>query len=343
MASWVGTTGAAMLMIRPVIKANAWREKKAHIIIFFIFMVANIGGCLTPVGDPPLFLGFLTGIPFFCTMRLFPIMMFNVIILLVVFTLLDKHLYKKEIAAGRMPALTVCDEGKDPLRIEGSHNFIFIIMIVAAVIISGLLPDFKFFADQVTGELHGVHLAGVVFPFSSIVEITIILIAAMLSMVTTRKATRDCNSFSFAPIEEVAKLFIGIFLTMIPALAILKANGASLGLSEPWHFFWATGVLSSFLDNAPTYLVFLTTAGSIGFTEGISTSLGIVGVKVLMAISAGAVFMGANTYIGNAPNFMVKSIAEENNIKMPSFFGYMVWSLCILVPVFILDTLIFFI
>lgn len=343
LASWVGTTGAAMLMIRPVIKANAWREKKEHVIIFFIFLVANIGGCLTPVGDPPLFLGFLAGIPFFSTMRLFPIMIFNVSILLIIFIFLDKILMRKEILNGRTPELTVYDEGDESLRIEGAHNLIFIIMIVGAVILSGILPGFDTFANQDTGELYGVHLAGVVFPYNSVVEITIILLASMLSLVTTRKATRECNGFSFAPIEEVAKIFIGIFLTMIPALAILKANGASLGLSEPWQFFWATGILSSLLDNAPTYLVFLTTAGSIECTEGICTSLGIVGIKVLMAISAGAVFMGANTYIGNAPNFMVKSIAEESDIKMPSFFGYMAWSFVILIPLFILDTLIFYI
>lgn len=343
LASWVGTTGAAMLMIRPIIRANAWREKKAYVVVFFIFMVANIGGCLTPVGDPPLFLGFLRGVPFFWTMRLFPLMLFNIAILSAIFIVLDRTLYKKEIAAGRSPQKMTGNNVKEPLRIEGAHNFIFIFMIVGAVILNGLLPGFAAFADQATGELYGLHIMGVVFPYNSIVQMVIILLAAFLSMKTTKKATRRANSFTFAPIEEVAKLFIGIFLTMIPALAILKANGASLGLSEPWQFFWATGGLSSFLDNAPTYLVFLTTAGSVGFTEGVTTTVGIVAAKDLLAISAGAVFMGANTYIGNAPNFMVKSIAEENKIKMPSFFGYMGWSLAILIPIFILDTLIFFI
>ena len=342
LASWVGTTGAAMLMIRPIIRANAWREKKAHIIVFFIFMVANIGGCLTPVGDPPLFLGFLRGVPFFWTMKLLPVMIMNIAILMVVFIILDKRLYNRELAAGRKPLTMEKDVVKEPLRIEGAHNFIFILMIVGAVILNGLLPNYAAFADQTTGELYGLNIAGVVFPYNSIVQIAIILLAAALSMITTKKSTREANSFTFAPIEEVAKLFIGIFLTMIPALAILKANGASLGIHEPWQFFWATGCLSSFLDNAPTYLVFLTTAGSIGFTDGLQTTVGIIAVKDLMAISAGAVFMGANTYIGNAPNFMVKSIAEENKIKMPSFFGYMVWSLCILVPTFLIDTLVFF-
>ena len=173
-------------------------------------------------------------------------------------------------------------------------------------------------------------------------EILIILLAAFLSLKTTKKSTREANGFTFAPIEEVAKLFIGIFLTMIPALAILKANGAALGLENPWQFFWFTGILSSFLDNAPTYLVFMTTAGAVGFTEGVATTVGTIPALHLMAISAGAVFMGANTYIGNAPNFMVKSIAEENKIKMPSFFGYMVWSFGILIPLFLIDTIVFF-
>ncbi|MCR5482203.1 MAG: sodium:proton antiporter [Clostridia bacterium] len=342
LASWIGTTGAAMLMIRPLIKANSWREKKAHVVIFFIFMVANIGGCLTPVGDPPLFLGFLRGVPFFWTMKLFPVMLLNIAILTAVFIVMDRMFYKKEIAAGRSPQDMLGNEEKEPLKVEGAHNFIFIIMIVGAVILNGLLPGFEAFADQATGELKGIDLAGVVFPFNSMIQMAIILIAAFLSMKTTKKTTRELNSFTFAPIAEVAKLFIGIFLTMIPALAILKANGASLGLHDPWQFFWITGLLSSFLDNAPTYLVFLTTAGSVGFTEGIVTTVGTVAPKILMAVSAGAVFMGANTYIGNAPNFMVKSIAEENKIKMPSFFGYMAWSLAILVPTFIIDTLVFF-
>lgn len=179
-------------------------------------------------------------------------------------------------------------------------------------------------------------------PYTSIIQMAIILLAAFLSMKLTKKTTREANEFNFGPIAEVAKLFIGIFLTMIPALAILKANGASLGLIEPWQFFWVTGALSSFLDNAPTYLVFLTTACACGFTEGLQTTIGIVDNTVLVAISSGAVFMGANTYIGNAPNFMVKAIAEDGGIKMPSFFGYMLWALIFLVPLFVLDTLIFF-
>lgn len=342
LASWIGTTGVAMLMIRPIIRANDWRDHKAHTIIFFIFMVANIGGCLTPVGDPPLFLGFLRGVPFFWTMRLFPMMLFNLVVLIAAYILIDKHFLKKERQEGDGEAVFINREFDAPLRLEGAHNFIFILMIVGAVILNGILAGMPGFTDPATGELTGITMAGVTLPWNSIIQMSIILIAAFLSMKTTKKKTREFNSFTFAPIAEVAKLFIGIFLTMIPALAILKANGAELGLDSPWQFFWITGALSSFLDNAPTYLVFLTTAGSIGFTEGVATTVGTVAPKILMAVSAGAVFMGANTYIGNAPNFMVKSIAEENKIKMPSFFGYMLWSLSILVPLFLIDTLIFF-
>lgn len=343
LASWVGTTGASMLLIRPVIRANQWRQKKAHIIVFFIFLVSNIGGCLTPVGDPPLFLGFLRGVPFFWTMKLFPIMLLNVIILLVVLFFLDNYYYKKELAAGRSPQDVIGDKPKQPLKVEGAHNLIFMAMIVGAVILNGMLPNFEAFADQVTGEVYGLHiLEGVVVGYNSIIQMVIILLAAFLSMRTTKKIIRTDNCFTWFCIQEVATLFIGIFITMIPALALLKAHGSALGLSSPLQFFWVTGALSSFLDNAPTYLVFLTTAGSLGFAEGIATTVGMIAPTMLLAISAGAVFMGANTYIGNAPNFMVRSIAEENKIPMPSFFGYMLWSVCFLVPLFVIDTVIFF-
>ena len=344
LASWVGTTGAAMLLIRPVIQANKWREKKAHIIIFFIFMVANIGGCLTPVGDPPLFLGFLRGVPFFWTFtHLLPLMLFNLAVLIVVFAIMDRIYVKKEIAAGNKPESMIENGVKEKLKIEGAHNLIYILMIVGAVVLSGILTKVPGFFDPATGEATGITIHHVLMPFTSIVEIVIILIAAFLSLKTTKREIREHNEFNFGAIQEVAKLFIGIFLTMIPALAILKANGSSLGIDDAWHFFWFTGALSSFLDNAPTYLVFLTTAGAENFANGVVTTVGTVAPHVLMAISAGAVFMGANTYIGNAPNFMVKSIAEGSKIKMPSFFGYMKWSICILIPLFIVDTLIFFI
>lgn len=343
LASWIGTTGAAMLMLRPVIRANKWREKKAHIIIFFIFLVANIGGCLTPIGDPPLFLGFLRGVPFFWTMRLFPLLVFNAGILLVILFILDTHYYKKELVAGRSPDDVVKLESPTPIRLEGGHNFIFIGMIIIGVLLNGLLPNLEAFADQVTGDVYGIPIYdGMVFGYNGVVQIVIILLAAFLSVKTTKKSIREDNFFTWGPIKEVGTLFAGIFITMIPALAILHSNGESLGLVSPAHFFWATGALSSFLDNAPTYLVFMTTAGSLGAADGLVTAAGTIAPKLLVAVSAGAVFMGANTYIGNAPNFMVRSVAEENHVKMPSFFGYMVWSVIFLVPLFVINTLIFF-
>lgn len=340
LASWIGTTGASMLLIRPIIRANQWREKKAHIIIFFIFLVSNIGGCLTPIGDPPLFLGFLRHVPFFWTMRLLPLMLFNSVILMTIFFIMDTRNYKKEIAAGRTPVKD--GEKKEKLSLEGTINFVFVLMIVGAVILSGILAKMPAFTDPVTELPKGIAIYGVVLGWNSIIQMAIILFAAFLSLKFTKKKTREDNFFTYGPIKEVAELFIGIFLTMIPALALLGAHGSSLGLERPSQFFWATGLLSSFLDNAPTYLVFMTTAGSLGATTGLATTVGIIAPKILVAVSAGAVFMGANTYIGNAPNFMVRSIAEENKIKMPSFFGYMGWSIAFLIPLFVLNTLIFF-
>ncbi|MDN5344701.1 MAG: hypothetical protein PWQ18_812 [Clostridia bacterium] len=340
LASWIGTTGASMLLIRPVIRANEWRRYKVHIVIFFIFLISNIGGALTPVGDPPLFLGYLRGVPFFWTMRLIFPMGFNVIILLVLLYLLDSYFYRKESVPQQKA-------GRDPLRVDGLQNLIYLVIIVGAVIVSGILAKNPAFADQQTGALYGITLyrhgeEAIVLPYTNLIRDLAILLAAFLSWKTTSQVIRKDNRFTWAPIKEVATLFAGIFMTMIPALAILHARGAELGLSQPAHFFWATGVLSSFLDNAPTYLVFLTTATSLGAATGVPTTLGIVASEMLMAVSCGAVFMGANTYIGNAPNFMVRSIAEENNIRMPSFFGFMAWSIGILIPLFILDTLIFF-
>ncbi|MCI2061505.1 MAG: sodium:proton antiporter [Eubacteriaceae bacterium] len=344
LASWVGTTGAAMLMIRPLIRANAWREKKAHVIVFCIFMVANMGGCLTPVGDPPLFMGYLRNVPFFWTMKLFPILLLNVVILSAVFLIIDTRYYKKDLAAGKSPQdMTGNQMEKEPIRIEGAHNFIFLLMIVGAVLLQGFVTKLPAFMNQATGVLTGIHIYhDIVFPWNDVLELAIILLAAFLSLKTTKPECHEANEFNYGAIAEVAKLFLGIFLTMIPALALLKSNGAALGITHPAQFFWASGALSSFLDNTPTYLVFLTTAGAVGFTQGVATKVGIVQAIDLMAISAGSVFMGANTYIGNAPNFMVKSIAEENGVKMPSFFGYMGWALAILEPVFIIDMFIWF-
>lgn len=333
LASWVGTTGASMIMIRPLIRANKWRRHKIQMVVFFIFLVSNIGGALTPVGDPPLLMGFMRGVPFFWSFHLLPIVALNVAILLVIFYLMDRKAYKKDIADGLQPAPK--KEG-EKVHVVGLHNIIFLVCIIIAVILSGVLPNTKALGG-------GIHIFGeVTLSYAAIIECVIILAAAFLSFKTSKKEVRESNNFTWGPIKEVAILFIGIFITMVPALLILKAKGAELGLTQPWQMFWVTGAMSSFLDNTPTYLVFLTTAGTLGATTGVSTTVGMVHTHLLMAISAGAVFMGANTYIGNAPNFMVKAIAEENDIKMPSFFGYMWWSVRFLIPVFIVDTLIFF-
>lgn len=339
LASCIGTTGASMLMVRPVIKMNSWRKRKSHIMVFFIFMVSNMGGCLTPIGDPPLLMGFMRGVPFFWSMHLFPVLIFNMAILLFVFYHLDKWAYRKDIARGRKPDIS---KPGTEFSIDGLHNIVFLVMIVAAVILSGVLPGMSAFQDA-AGNVRGIHIFGeVTLTFPAMIEIVLILLAAWFSFKTTKSEIRRRNHFTWGAIKEVAVLFIGIFITMQPALMLLKAVGPELGVTEPFQMFWATGTLSSFLDNTPTYLVFLTTAGTLGFTQGIATSLGTVPQKVLSAVSCGAVFMGANTYIGNAPNFMVKSISDENGVNMPSFFGYMLWSLVFLVPVFVIDTLVFF-
>lgn len=339
LSSWVGTTGASMLMVRPVLKMNSWRRKKTHIMVFFIFLISNIGGCLTPIGDPPLLMGFSRGVPFFWSLKLLPVFIFNLIVLLFVFYHLDKRAYCHDIAKGKKPNIS---RPGTRISLDGKHNLIFLAMIIGAVILSGLLPEIAAFKTA-EGAVKGIHIyKEVVLTYPVLIEITIILLAAWLSFKTTSVEIRKRNHFTWGAIEEVAVLFIGIFITMQPALMLLKEMGGSLGLTKPWEVFWTTGMLSSFLDNTPTYLVFLTTLGTMGFAEGVATTLGTIPVTMLMAISCGAVFMGANTYIGNAPNFMIKAISEENGIRMPSFFGYLLWSLLFLVPVFLLDTIIFF-
>lgn len=338
-ASCIGTTGASMLMVRPMIKMNSWRKHKSHIMIFFIFLISNIGGCLSPIGDPPLLMGFMRGVPFFWSLHLFPMLIFNMVVLITVFLLLDRHFYRIDISHGRKPDIS---RPGTHLKLRGAHNIIFIVIIVIAVILSGFLPSLPAFRNEL-GETIGFVLFGEVkLTLPAIIEMTLILMAAWLSFRTTDPAIRTSNHFTWGAIKEVAVLFIGIFITMQPALMLLKANGASLGITQAFEMFWSTGLLSSFLDNTPTYLVFLTTACSLGFTNGMLTTLGTVPTKMLTAISCGAVFMGANTYIGNAPNFMVKSISDENGVRMPSFFGYMIWSFGILIPLFALDTLVFF-
>ncbi|MCI5918966.1 MAG: sodium:proton antiporter [Roseburia sp.] len=339
LSSCIGTTGASMLLVRPMIKMNSWRKRKSQIMIFFIFMISNMGGSLTPIGDPPLLMGFMRGVPFFWSFHLFPILLFNMALLLIIFYFIDRRNYRKDIAEGMHPDIS--RPGVE-MKIVGLHNVVFLIMIVAAVILSGTLPSLPAFQDA-SGNVLGIPIfESVKLSFPALIEIAIILLAALLSFKTTDAKVRTENHFTWGAIKEVAVLFIGIFITMQPALMVLKEKGPQLGITKPFQMFWATGLLSSFLDNTPTYLVFLTTAGTLGYTSGILTTVGTVSVKVLMAISCGAVFMGANTYIGNAPNFMVKSISDENGIRMPSFFGYMGWSFGILIPVFIIDTFVFF-
>lgn len=311
-ASFIGTTGASMVLIRPILRINKWRKQIVHLCVFFIFLVSNIGGVLTPLGDPPLFLGFLRGVPFFWTFKLIIFWIFAVGILLFIFFLLDNHFIKKEDRTKLAETLSELPEKK--LEIRGKLNFLFLLI----VIISFFVPP--------------------------IIREAMMIASALASIYFTPVALREENAFTYHPIIEVAILFFGIFVTMVPVMQMLQVNGSKLGVTEPWQFYWATGILSSFLDNAPTYLVFATTAQSVAQYKGIVDNL-IIGIPeiYLRAISVGAVFMGANTYIGNGPNFMVKAICEENDIKMPSFFGYMAWSYGILIPLFILITFVFFI
>lgn len=351
LASIVGTTGASIVLIRPLIRAIAIRKSKIHTIVFFIFIVSNIGGALTPIGDPPLFLGYLHGVPFFWTLNLFPLFFLNIALLLSLYYWLDLRQYKKELSnlgsALHSPVEPVGAGADGPVRIDGLKNLLFLGGVLFAVIAGGALAKHPLFYDVAHHGFKGIPILSsqghiLVFPYLNLLRDAIILSMALLSLKMTPKELRVDNSFSWAPIKEVAILFAGIFVTIIPALAILSAKGAQLGVTEPWQYFWAAGSLSSFLDNAPTYLTFLALGGQMNSPSGIVTDMGTVNTHVLMAISCGSVFMGANTYIGNAPNFMVRSIAEESGIRMPSFFGYMGWSAAILIPLFILNTVIFF-
>lgn len=346
LASWVGTTGAAMLLIRPLLRANLWRRHRAHVVIFFIFLVANAGGCLTPLGDPPLFLGYLRGVPFFWTLEhIWPVLLVNVVLLIGLFVAVDRHFMRKEGRENyrQLELLTRADD-RVPIHLQGWHNLFFLLIIIVGVILNGLIPQLEAFIDAETGRTFGIDVFGAHIGLEYVAQISLICLAMILSWLTTSTDDRSRNNFEWAPIAEVARLFIGIFVTMIPALAILRAHGGSLGLDSPLGFFWATGALSSFLDNSPTYVVFLTTAGALGTDAAgaVVTTIGTVDPSILLAISAGAVFMGAVTYIGNAPNFMVKSIAEGAGVKMPSFFGYIGWALAFLIPVFVVDSLLFF-
>jgi Na+/H+ antiporter NhaD/arsenite permease-like protein len=317
LASVIGTTGASMVLVRPLLRANSVREQKAHVFVFLIFVAANAGGLLTPMGDPPLFLGFLRGVPFTWTLRLWrPWLMVNGI-LLILFYIIDSTIFRREDLARPGNLDRVAVEHQVPLSIAGKRNLIFLVGVMGVLVLSGTL---------------GLPI---------LVQDLGILVIIGLSWMLTPRLWRVENGFGWAPLIEVAALFAGIFATMIPALAILNARGAELGLQHPWHYFWASGALSSFLDNAPTYLTFASAAsGSVG-TD--ADKLGQLvaserGAALLAAISMGSVLMGANTYIGNGPNFMVKAIAEQGGVRMPGFFGYMGYAALILLPLFVVVT-----
>ncbi len=305
LASLIGTTGASVLLIRPLLSTNQERKNVAHTVVFFIFIVSNTGGCLTPLGDPPLFLGYLRGVPFTWTLRLLPHWLVVNGLLLAVYYLWDRRAHAREpgVAVVRDRAVL------QPIRVSGKRNVVLLLAVIASV-------------------------AGLPSPYREVVMLAV----SAVSLGATPREVHEANRFTFHAIAEVAALFAGIFLTMLPALEILHARGATLGLTTPRQFFWASGLLSSFLDNAPTYLTFLAVAQSLCLPAEV------VGVphEVLAAISAGAVFMGANTYIGNGPNFMVRAIAEQRGVRMPSFGGYMLYSGAVLIPCFVLVTLVFF-
>ena len=337
LASFIGTTGAAMLLVRMLIDINRHREHKIHTMLFFIAVVANCGGVLTPLGDPPLFLLYLRGVGFTWFLKLLPQWLLTGGILLLMYYIADSHycrIEKRHAALyKRLASLRPTEESEDaePVKAEfkGLVNLLYLLVILGAVafINPGQIPAM------------GEHDAPIYMKFlREIVLVAVIL----LSMLTTRRSVRELNHFTWTPIVEVAVLFIGIFATMTPAMIYLNANASSLGLDSPWQFYYSTGLLSSFLDNAPTAVAFYTIATGLPVAEGVATVAGIPEI-LMKAISLGAVFFGSMTYIGNGPNFMIKSIAEENGIAMPSFFGYIIkFSLIILLPVYILVQLIFF-
>lgn len=333
LASFMGTTGASMLMIRPLIRANDNRRNVAHVVVFFIFVVSNAGGSLTPLGDPPLFLGFLKGVEFFWTVRqIFPETLFLIGSLLAIFFVIDTWWYRREGVLRADPTPDTPAFG-----ITGTVNFVLLLGVVGLVLMSGI------WKTDVSFDVFGTEVG-----LPQLVRDAGLIGVTFASLALTAKSVREDNQFSWAPMQEVAKLFIGIFVTMVPVLAMLKAGEAGPfaavtravtgadGNPLPWAYFWFSGVLSSFLDNAPTYLVFFNLAG--GDPQVLMTTL----APTLAAISAGSVFMGANTYIGNAPNFMVKAIAEDRGIRMPSFFGYMAWSGAVLIPLFVVMTFVWF-
>ncbi|HEX2954164.1 MAG TPA: sodium:proton antiporter [Bacillota bacterium] len=311
-ANLIGTTGASMLLIRPLLRTNSERKHTKHIITFFIFVVSNIGGALTPLGDPPLFLGYLRGVPFTWTLSLFPIWLTCIAVLLSLFYLWDLRCYKNE----SLVEINLDSQRTQPFQMKGLLNVVYLLIIVVVVFFQ--IPS----------------------PFREITMLATII----LSLVGPGKEIRRTNGFSFHPIMEVAILFIGIFVTMKPLMLVLEAKGAEFGIVRPWQYFWLVGGLSSFLDNAPTYVTFFSMAESVTRTIGAGGHAMIAGVRsdLLAALSCGAVFMGANTYIGNGPNFMIKSIAEAQGYKVPQFFEYMLYAAGVLIPIFAAITLIFF-
>ena len=323
-ASFIGTTGASMLLIRPLLKTNSQRKYKVHTIVVFIFLVSNIGGTLLPIGDPPLFLGYLRGVPFMWTLGLWPMWATACGILLAVYFVWDSMLCKKESAKDHKRD----ESNQQPLRLQGGINFLWIGGIVAtAALVDSAKP---FIGTDWT-------------PFPYCREL-VMLFFVLLSLKTTSKALHRANNFTYAAILEVAALFSGIFIAMQVPLAVLEASGKAITgtLNQPWHFFWSTGTLSSFLDNAPTYVVFFKLSQSLPEGEMLAVNNGSVPVSLLIAVSLGSVFMGAMTYIGNGPNFMVKAIAEQEGTEMPSFFGFMFkYSIPVLVPIFVLITIFF--
>ena len=325
LASFMGTTGAAMLMIRPLLQINQQRKHRVHTVLFFIALVANCGGLLTPLGDPPLFLLYLRGASFEWFFELLPQWLFVGFVLLAIYAVVDKWLYKQE----PIEHLKRDAQEQEPIHMSGSINFIWLACVIAAVVFlnASYIPAM---AD---------HHAPLYLKF---LREIVLLVIILLSLKTTERRVREANHFSWEPIAEVAILFVGIFTTMTPALLYLNVHAPSLGLTEPWQFYYSTGVLSSFLDNAPTAVAFHTVASGLPVVEGATYVAGIPEV-LLKVISLGAVFFGAMTYIGNGPNFMVKAIAEQEGVEMPSFFGYMVkFSLIVLLPVYVLTQLIFF-
>jgi Na+/H+ antiporter NhaD/arsenite permease-like protein len=337
LASLIGTTGASMLLLRPLLRANEKRLKKTHIVIFFIFIVSNGGGLLTPLGDPPLFLGFLRGVPFLWTLQLLAPWATVNGILLVIFNILDQAVLNREELERKGSQLEEVQQVREPLRIQGAINFIWLLGVIGINSGVGTFGKWSGWSEDLQKLLIVTGMAAM----------------AALSVLTTSKEIRGSNKFSWAPIIEVAVIFIGIFVTMVPATLLVEelGNSGAIRMTHAWEFFWGSGALSSFLDNAPTYATFAALAcgvvgGQVGRTIDPSSLDQLIahpqGILLLKAVSCGSVFMGANTYIGNGPNFMVKAIAEEYQVKMPSFLGYMAWSGAFLIPLFIAVSLLFF-